>query len=91
MKFDTKALLRLRRRFGWRQEDAARACGISSNAYNRAETGGSVRQTTADAILERFREEAKREAERPSKDIDALEKDQDIVTVPVIRDDDVPF
>jgi len=54
MKMERAELIRLRKQCDWTQVEAAKYCGISSQAYSRAECGYGIRQETAQAIKTGF-------------------------------------
>ena len=61
MKLNRDRLIRLRRHFNWLQPEAARAAGISTQAYSRAESGYGIRPSTASAIIGAFRRQLERQ------------------------------
>ena len=78
MKMNRDLLIKLRQHFRWSQKDAAKAAGISTQAYSRAECAYGIRPASADRIIQAFRRklaEMERRPLAPLEDVrDSLER-----------------
>jgi transcriptional regulator with XRE-family HTH domain len=87
MKLDRHRLFRLRKYFHWTQEDAAKAAGVSTQAYSRAECGYGIRKTTAEAIVHAFQRQLSELEQKPNpiegfkNDIHELAIDHDEISL----------
>jgi DNA-binding XRE family transcriptional regulator len=87
MKLDRHRLFRLRKYFHWTQEDAAKAAGVSTQAYSRAECGYGIRKRTAEAIVNSFQRQLSELEQKPNPiegfkaDIHELATDHDEISL----------
>ena len=75
MKMNRPLMIKLREHFRWSQKDAAKASGISTQAYSRAECGYGIHRRTADRIIESFRRKLREMERRPLAPLEEVRED----------------